>query len=169
MIFISEHAGIFLIHRHPVRFMMKQYPGLQLMRTFSQVQDAIAWCAKSHLITRNLTGKVHTGITPDGRERMRERKRGRNNPNAAGLSMMHRNKISLALRRIRQKHLHPMWNRQHRTSSRMKTSITMMSLPKRIWWLDEHNQEHLRFLTEQVPVGWHRGRKRGQAGRYIKP
>ena len=167
MMFISQHAGVLLIHREPVRTLREQYPGMELLRTFQKIQDAITWCKRQPQQYINLTGKMHSGITPAGRERMRDHKRGANNPNASGLSPEHRERIALALRRIRQGEHHPMWNRRHRVSSRLKTSVAMQRLPKRIWWVDLDGVEHLCFITQQVPPTWRRGRKRGQAGRYI--
>jgi len=107
MMFISQHAGVLLIHREPVRTLREQYPGMELLRTFQKIQDAITWCKRQPQQYINLTGKMHSGITPAGRERMRERKRGANNPNASGLSAEHRERIALALRRIRQGEHHP--------------------------------------------------------------
>jgi hypothetical protein len=167
MMFISQHQNMLLIHHQPVRELREQYPGMELIRTFQKIQDAITWCQRQPQPWVNLTGKMHSGITPAGRERMREHKRGANNPNASGLSPEHRERIARALRRIRQGEHHPMWNRRHRVSSRLKTSFSMQRLPKRCWYLDAEGQEHLCFVTDPVPPTWRRGRKRGQAGRYI--
>jgi len=168
MMFISLHAGVLLVHQQPVRELREHHPGLELVRTFQKIQDALAWCERQLQPYRNLTGKMHSGITPAGRERMRDSKRGASNPNASGLSPQHREKIAQTLRRIRQGEHHPMWNRSHRVSSRLKTSITMRQLPKRCWYLDDAGQEHLCFITDAVPATWRRGRKRGQAGKWIK-
>ncbi len=94
MIFIYLKQDVLLISEQTQRELRDKHPGLELIRTFRTIQDARSWAGKQSREVLDLVMKTHTGITPAGRERMRERKRGKNNPNAGGLSASHRGLLS---------------------------------------------------------------------------
>lgn len=136
----------------------------ELIGRYAKSQDAIAYVERFH---KNLPIKFdenvseHHGLTDAGREILRERMLGENNINAAGLSDAHKAKISNTMKKKHHGEFHPMYNRKHKPSSKLKTSISMSLLPKRKWALDADGNEHFIFATDTLPEGWVWGRARG--------
>jgi hypothetical protein len=160
MMFVYLHDQTVIISEMPMRALRHRYRKLELLSSFHRVQDALRYADQLHLPIINLTKRHFSGITPEGRERMRDTKRGKNNPNAAGLSLMHRRKISIAMKKQRGEH-HPMWNKKLSPQHRRNISVGMMMIPKRRWALDAQGDEHLLPADHQLPPGWTWGRRRG--------
>lgn len=152
-----------LISIKTFRELRADHPRLELLRQFHTIQDARAWAEKNAFKVIDTVKSRYTGVTPEGRERMRIAKLGDNNPNANGLSVEHKQKIARAMK-TRRGEFHHLWNRKHKPSSRMKTSLSMRRLPKRRWALDSQGNEHFLFAHMQLPPGWTWGRARGMAG-----
>jgi hypothetical protein len=167
MIFIYLQKNHFLISEKTQRELREKHQDLELIRTFRTIQDARSWVMKQSREVLDLVAKQHTGITPEGRERMRERKRGMNNPNAGGLSASHRANISRNKKRMYLRDGNPMYNRKHTLQTRRKMSWGQMRKMKRRWMVDPAGREHLMNITFPLPPGWVLGRARGQAGRHI--
>lgn len=138
---------------------------LELVRTFRNVQDCRAYCEKMKFSVISDIKKQYTGITPEGRERMREKKRGTKNPNAGGLSEEHKWKISQVKKRTNRGEHHPMYGRKHKALSRLQTSWSLKKLPKRKWCVDPTGKEHFLFVHSTLPPGWAWGRNRHIKGR----
>lgn len=164
MIFIYQYKNCRVISEETARALRDRYPGLELLCQFHRIQDALRYMDMYSGCTENLVKKQHHGVTPEGRECMREKKLGDANPNADGLSDEHRRKISMSMKKHRRLHPedHPMLHRKHDMQSRRKIAISMRRIPKRRWALDEHGQEHLIYITQTtLPPGWTWGRRRG--------
>ncbi len=95
MIFIYLQKNHFLISEKTQRELREKHQDLELIRTFRTIQDARSWVMKQSREVLDLVAKQHTGITPEGRERMRDKKRGRNNSNAGGLSLIIRRTFTI--------------------------------------------------------------------------
>lgn len=160
MIFVYQHHRELIISQTPSREMRMQHRNIELLASFHLVQDALMFAERFQLPIRNLLKKTFSGITPEGRERMREAKRGERNPNARGLSLEHRRNIAHSMKKQRGEH-HPMWNRRHTPSHRRNISFGMMNIPKRRWALDVEGREHLIAADSTLPPGWTWGRRRG--------
>jgi hypothetical protein len=164
-IYLKQHA--MLISRHTQRQLRDEHGMLELVRMFRTIQDARSWVMKQSCVVLDLVPEQYTGITPAGRARMRERKRGNNNPNAQGLSDNHRAKISRNKKKMYQGEGNPMWRRKHSMMTRRKMSWGQMKKMKRRWMVDVAGKEHLMDITMPVPAGWVLGRARGQGGRHL--
>jgi len=160
MVFVYLHARRVIISPTPSREMRMLHRGIELLASFHLVQDALMFADHLHLPVQNDVISTFSGITPEGRERMRERKRGDKNPNAGGLSREHRAAISRSMKKQRGEH-HPMWNRRHTMPHRRNISFGMMQIPKRRWALDPEGREHLIAANSTLPPGWTWGRRRG--------
>ena len=160
MIFVYQMGSGVMISQKTRRELMMEHRKLELLQQFHTIQDARAWCQKMKFTVISDIKKQHTGITPEGRERMREKKRGTNNPSSGGLSEEHKRAISLVKKRTNRGEFHPMYRRKHRSSSRLKTSWSLRKLPKRKWMLDPMGQEHFMFQYTELPPGWCLGRAR---------
>lgn len=135
--------------------------GWELVRQFHTIQDARTWVAKEFRgsIVKDMVRRQYTGITPEGRERMRQKKLGANNPNAKGLDEDHKQKIQATMAGTRRGDKNPMWGLKHRPTSRLKTSLTMkMTLPRRRWCVDDKGVEHFVNVDFVLPEGWAWGR-----------
>lgn len=160
MIFVYQMSHGVMISEKPRRELLKTHGNLELLQMFHTIQDARTWCQKMKFSILSDIKKQHTGITPEGRELMREKKRGENNPNAGGLSLEHKRKISWRKKMTNRGEFHPMYNRKHRWESRVKTSMSLRRLPKRKWCVDPMGNEHFLFVHSTLPPGWAWGRKR---------
>lgn len=159
MVFLYLTPTGVMLSDKTLREMQRQYPKLELLRQFRTIQDARVYCQKMRFSVILDEQPDWTGITPEGRERMREKKRGQMNPNAGGLSSEHRKNISLAKKRQYRTSQHPMLGRRQSSSSKLKTSWTMRQLPKRRWCVDPEGQEHF-IAIQTLPPGWCWGRAR---------
>lgn len=133
----------------------------EILRQFKTIQDARAWVRSQS--PKNLEDEIeatYTGLTPEGRERIREAKLGEKNPNYGGISIEHKQKIARAMK-VRRGEFHHFYNHRHKPSSKLKTSMSLRRLPKRKWALDPNGNEHFLFAHTQLPPGWTWGRKRG--------
>lgn len=157
--------GSWLLSEHTHRELRAQHPGLELIRTFRNIQDARAWCQKQTdpREIRDEVKRQHRGLTVEGRQKLRDQKLGERNPNFKGLSEEHRRKIAQTQKK-RRGEFHHMWNRKHRASSRLKTSWTLRQRSKRRWALDIEGKEHFIASDATLPPGWIWGRRRGQGG-----
>lgn len=153
-------AGVMLSNK-TLRELQRTHPKLELLRQFRTIQDARRYCQKMRFQVIQDDTPEWTGITPEGRERMREKKRGRNNPNAQGLSPEHRRKISVNKRRVYQRDGNPMWNRRHKSSTRLLIGMANMRRGRRRWAVDDQGREHLLLAHSTLPPGWSWGRARG--------
>jgi hypothetical protein len=160
MIFIYLKQHVLLISEKTQRELRDEHVNLELIRTFRTIQDARNWVRKQSREVLDLVKKQHTGITPEGREMMRARKRGENNPNAKGLSAHHRDKISRNKKMMYMRDGNPMWNRRHKSSTKLLIGMANMRRGKRRWAVDEKNQEHLLPVNSTLPPGWTWGRAR---------
>lgn len=160
MVFVYLHQHRIIISQTPSREMRMLHRGIELLASFHLVQDALKYVDTLPYPVHNEMNTTFSGITPEGRERMRERKRGGNNPNAAGLSQEHRAAISRSMKKQRGEH-HPMWNRPHTMRHRRNISFGMMQIPKRRWAVDLEGREHLIAANGTLPPGWTWGRRRG--------
>lgn len=160
MTFLYLVPGGYIISLNTPRELRARYPELELIRTFRTLQDCRAYCEKHRFSVIQDVKKSWTGITPEGREMMREKKRGAQNPNHGGLSQEHKMKISRNKRLRYRGEGNPMYNRRHHPLSKMKTSWSLRKLPKRRWCVDPLGKEHLVFYSFQLPVGWAWGRVR---------
>jgi len=161
MIFIYLQHHHLLISEKTHRELRDEHAGLELIRTFRTIQDARSWAAKQSRDVLDLVQKQHTGITPAGRERMRERKRGANNPNAGGLSPEHRAKISRNKQMAYRGEHNPMYNRRHTRSARLKIGLANIRRKNMLRWaVDLSGREHMLPRNSQLPPGWAWGRNR---------
>lgn len=160
MTFLYLVSGGYIISEKTPRELRKLHPHLELIRTFRTIQEARRYSEKMKFPVIQDIKKSWTGITPEGREMMREKKRGAQNPNHGGLSQEHKMKISRNKRERYRGEGNPMYNRRHRSLSKMKTSWSLRKLPKRRWCVDPLGTEHLVFYSFQLPVGWAWGRAR---------
>jgi len=160
MIFIYwTPAGVMLSDK-TLRELQREHPRLELLRQFRTIQDARVYCQKMRFQVVEDEQPEWTGITPEGRERMREKKRGENNPNAGGLSPEHRRKISENKRRMYQRDGNPMWNRRHRPRARLLIGMANMRRRGRRWAVDDQGREHFLVPGSTLPPGWAWGRAR---------
>ena len=142
------------------RELQRRHPRLELLRQFRTAQDARRYCEKMRWQLVLDEAPEWTGITPAGRERMREKKRGENNPNSGGLSAEHRRKISLNKRRMYQRDGNPMWNRKHRAQARLLIGLANIRRRGRRWAVDDQGREHFLVPGSTLPPGWAWGRAR---------
>ena len=137
----------------------------ELLIQFKKIQDAITYVKRFHanknIIYDATIKKHHHGITMLGRQKMRECKMGNKNPNSNGLSESHKKKISQSIKKRNQGEFHPMYNRRHKSSSKMKISMSMRRLKKRKWVTSPDGKEHLIPADEEIPENWVHGRIRG--------
>lgn len=136
----------------------------EILRQFKTIQDARAWVKSQKW--KEIMDEVkeeYTGLTPEAREKKRQQILGDKNPNAGGISEEHKQKIAKAMK-VRRGEFHHFWNRKHKASSKLKTSLSMKKLPKRKWALDEEGNERFIFADTQLPPGWTWGRKRNVTG-----
>lgn len=154
-------AGVMLSDK-TLRELQRLHPKLELLRQFRNVQDARRYCLKMRFQVVLDEQPEWTGITPEGRERMREKKRGKNNPNAGGLTPEHRAKISRNKRLAYRGEHNPMWNRRHKSSTRLLIGLANIRRRGRRWAVDEHGREHILPAHQMLPAGWVWGRARGQ-------
>lgn len=142
----------------------REMRGYELLTSFHKIQDLISYHERFHrrheLLFDETIKKKTFGITEHSRQIMREKKLGEKNPMFGGLSDDHKKKISETKKRTNRGELHPMYNRKHRASSRLKTSLSMKKLKKRRWCLDPDGNEHLIYHDEILPENWVYGRKR---------
>lgn len=148
-----------------LRELQRLHPKLELLRQFRTIQDARAYCVKMRFQVVQDEQPEWTGITPEGRERMREKKRGENNPNHGGLSPEHRAKISRNKRMAYRGEHNPMWNRRHTSSTRLKIGLANIRRRGRRWAVDEQGREHILPAHQMLPAGWVWGRARGRGAR----
>lgn len=160
MIFLYQTTLGYIISQNTHRELRGKHENLELIRTFRTIQDCREYCEKMKFSVISDIKKQHTGITPEGRERMREKKRGGNNPNTGGLSPEHRRNISLNKKKMYQGDGNPMYGRKHHLRSKMKTSWSLRKLPKRRWCVDPTGKEHFLFVHSILPPGWAWGRNR---------
>lgn len=142
--------------------------GYELLSSYNKIQDLIHASRKMFPKLDEVTfdetiKKTYHGHSEESREMMREKKLGENNPNFNGLSDSHKKKISNSMKILRKTH-HPMENRKHKPSSRLRISEGMQKYharKKRKWVVDVSGKEH--FVTEDfvLPDGWVPGRRRG--------
>jgi len=152
-------AGV-MLSRQTLRHLQRKHPKLELLRQFRTIQDARQYCQKMRFHVILDEQPEWTGITPEGRERMRDKKRGDLNPNAGGLSPEHRAAISRNKRAAYRGEHNPMWNRRHKSSSRLKIGMANMRRSRRRWAVDEQGREHFIAAMTALPPGWVWGRKR---------
>ncbi len=152
-------AGVMLSNK-TLRELQQLHPKLELLRQFRTIQDARVYCQKMRFQVVQDEQPEWTGITPEGRERMREKKRGMNNPNAGGLSPEHRAAISRNKRLAYRGEFNPMWNRRHTSSTRLKIGMANIRRSRRRWAVDAEGQEHFIAAMSTLPPGWVWGRKR---------
>ena len=162
MIFLYQVQECILIHEKTHRELRGEYPQLEILRQFHTIQDALTFLESYTGCVINMVKKTFMGITPAGREMMREKKRGHDNPNAQGLSESHRQKIQVSMKKHRKKYPdhHGMLHRSHTLSSRRKISIGMRNIPPRKWCVDEHGHEHFVDAKFVLPIHWVWGRSR---------
>jgi len=79
------------------------------------------------------------------------------NPNAGGLTLEHKQKISEAMK-CRVGTNHHFFGKTHREESKRKISQGLRNLPKRKWIHNGMGEERLIFLTEPLPEGFILGR-----------
>lgn len=151
-------AGVMLSNK-TLRELQRLHPKLELLRQFRTIQDARVYCQKMRFEVVLDEQPEWTGITPEGRERMREKKRGANNPNAGGLSPEHRRNISLNKKKMYQRDGNPMWNRKHRAKARLLIGLANIRRRGRRWAVDEQGREHF-IAYSTLPPGWAWGRAR---------
>lgn len=152
-------AGVMLSNK-TFRALHHHHPKMELLRQFRTIQDARRYCQQMgwHVVLDEQP--EWTGITPEGRQRMREKKRGMNNPNAGGLSAEHRANISRNKQQAYRGEFNPMWNRRHTSSTRLKMGMANIRRSRRRWAVDVHGQEHFIAAMSLLPPGWAWGRKR---------
>jgi len=158
-------AGVVLSNL-TLRVLQRKHPKLELLRQFRTIQDARSYCQKMRFHVVQDEQPEWTGITPEGRERMREKKRGSNNPNAGGLSPEHRAAISRNKRMAYRGEFNPMWNRRHKSSTRLKIGMANMRRSRRRWAVDAEGQEHFIAAMTALPPGWAWGRSRHSRGNF---
>lgn len=142
----------------------------EILRQFQDLHTAQAYCEKKHptYIKRLIKYRSKTRYySPEVRERMREKKRGSNNPNFGGISEEHKHNIRVARLRLGIKRdLHWTWNIPRPPSTRRKISEGLRRVPRRRWALDEHGKERRIYEHEPLPEGWVYGRRRGRANAF---
>lgn len=166
MIFVYWTPEGVMLSEKTIRELRALHPNIEIVRQFKTIQDARQYCIRMKFQIISDVQKAYTGVTPEGRERMREAKRGDRNPNHGGLSPEHKAKISRNKRIAYRGEFNPMWNRRHKGSSRLKIGIANMRRGKRRWALDESGNEHLIAVDKILPPGWSWGRKRGVNSRF---
>lgn len=161
MIFVYWTPEGVMLSEKTLRELRALHPNIEIVRQFRTIQDARQYCIKMRFQVISDIAKQYTGITPEGKERMREKKRGENNPNHGGLSPEHRAKISRNKKLAYRGEFNPMWNRRHKSSTRLKIGMANMRRSKRRWATDEQGKEHFIAAFSILPPGWSWGRKRG--------
>lgn len=139
----------------------KTHPGMEIIGIYKKIQDARRASAKMNLEVTSLLKRSWSGLTPEGRERLRESKLGDKNPNAAGLSEMHKRKIAAKMKYRRGEH-HHFYNFRHTPTGKLKISLGMKKLPPRRWVLSPEGREHFIYLPFTLPEGWTWGRRRAR-------
>ena len=164
MIFVYWTPEGVMLSDKTMRELQRLHPKLELVRQFRTIQDARAYCVKMRFQVIADDEPEWTGITPEGRERMREKKRGENNPNSGGLSPEHKAKISRNKRMAYRGEHNPMWNRRHKSSTRLLIGLANIRRRGRRWAVDEQGREHF-IAYSTLPPGWTWGRARGTGAR----
>jgi hypothetical protein len=159
MIFVYQAGLQIIVSAETARELRGKMSGLELLRTFRTIQDALAFAEPLGTVV-NLTKKTHQGLTPEGRQRMRDAKMGEKNPNSGGLTDAHKKKIAETMKTQRYGEFHHMWRKTHRSRSKMQTSWSLRKLPPRKWAVDLEGVEHRLGLTDPLPEGWVWGRAR---------
>lgn len=156
MIYLFQVQGEhFLGHEHPRR----THPGAEMIGMYKKIQDALTACQKMNILVTSLLQRSWSGLTVEGRQRLRESKLGAKNPNASGLSEMHKRKIAEKMKYRRGEH-HHFYNFRHTPTAKLKISLSMKHLSSRRWVLSPEGTEHFVYLPFTLPVGWCWGRKR---------
>lgn len=157
MIYLFQREDIwYLSDQHP----RMSHPGSELLGVFKKIQDAQRYCEKQQHPVTSLVNTTWTGITPEGREKMREAKRGHKNPNASGLSDAHKRKIAATMKKQRRGEHHHFYNMHHTPRSKLKISLGMKHRGPRRWALSPDGREHFMYLPFTLPDGWCWGRRR---------
>ena len=164
MIFVYWTPSGVMLSDKTLRELQRQHPKLELVRQFRTIQDARRYCQKMRFQVVSDEQPEWTGITPEGRERMREKKRGANNPNHGGLSPEHKANISRNKRMAYRGEFNPMWNRRHKSSTRLLIGMANIRRRGRRWAVDEQGREHF-IAYSTLPPGWTWGRARGTGAR----
>ena len=161
MIFVYQISSGVMISEKTRRELLAEHPKLELLQQFHTIQDARSWCEKMKFHVISDIPKTYTGITPEGRERMREKKRGDGNPNAGGLSTEHRAKISRNKQIAYRGEYNPMYNRRHTRAARLKIGMANIRRKNMLRWaVDVSGREHMLPRNSQLPPGWAWGRNR---------
>jgi hypothetical protein len=153
-LFRSGHEH-FLSDVHP----RKTHPGSEVLGVYKKIQDAQLTVKRLNMKVTSLLKKSWTGLTPEGLQRIRAAKMGENNPNAAGLSDAHKQKIARAMKQRRGEH-HHFYNMKHSPTNKLKISLGMKKLGPRKWVLSPDGTEHFVYLPFSLPPGWCWGRAR---------
>lgn len=121
---------------------------------------------RDYVITQNKTDQPivdrvrdRTGWhTPEGRERIRDAKLGKNNPNSNGLTDEHRKNISKTMTGTRRGEFNPMYGRKHSPETIAKIRQKAFERPKRKWCVEPNGKNHLINEGSELPEGWQWGR-----------
>ena len=168
MIFVYQAKQQIIVSAETIRELRGKMSGLELLRTFRTIQDALAYADTLGTVV-NLTKKTYQGLTPEGRQRMRDAKMGDKNPNSGGLTDAHKKKIAETMKTQRYGEFHHMWRKTHRSRSKMQTSWSLRQLPPRKWAVDTEGVEHRLWLTDPLPEGWVWGRARVRKSLKVVP
>ena len=158
MIIIYLLHGRFIISDLSRRTFLTENAGAEMVTSFHSIQVARRWAEKCGHQVIDLVKTLWTGMTPEGKQRLREARQGEKNCNFGGLTHEHRRNIARAMK-VRRGEFHHFYNKKHRVRSRLQTSVTLSETwrkhPTR-WAVDEF--EHSHRITGALPPGWRWGR-----------
>jgi len=96
--------------------------------------------------------------TPEGRERIKNAKLGKGNPNSKGLSEDHKSKISRTMTGTRRGEFNPMYGRQHNPKTIQLIREKAYARPKMRWAVEPTGKSHLIRSDGDIPESWQWGR-----------
>lgn len=144
-----------IISQTPLRLLQNQYELFwwEQIRRFDTIQAAKKAFPKAWPWLK----KDWTGLTKDGRKRIAAAKRGKKNPNAGGLSVEHKRKISVTLKAHDRRQIrNPFYGHKHTETAR---AIMSAKAKKRRfqWVMEPGGKAHRMPLDFVLPDGWRRG------------
>lgn len=152
----------FLLSEKTPRELRPLYPRAELLRQFHDLDSARKFCA-------GLKGEVVDEITKrdtfdkEHREKLRQKKLGKLNPNSKGLLPGHRRNIGRSMKGKNQAQFNVNYGKRRTFEVRAKISLTkkeQAAIRKRRWCVSDSGKEHLVFYDFILPAGWAWGRKR---------
>jgi hypothetical protein len=157
--FLFQHRQEFwIVDENNLQTVPKPREMIIKFSTVEAVRDYVITYNKANLPIVDKCRDRTAWHTPEGRERIREAKLGKNHPAANGLKEEHKKKISSTMKGTREGEFNPMYGRKHRQETINKIRLKAFQRPKRKWCVEPDGKRHLVPLDFKLPEDWQWGR-----------